>query len=405
MPDHLAHLEDSAMTLLAPRRPTRVLDVGGVKIGGSNPVVVQSMTTSDTRDSAATLDQIRKLAEAGCEIVRVAVPDRKAAAALPEIVPYTPVPLIADIHFEHTLALKALDAGIHGLRLNPGNIRKAEDVREVVALARQRRVPIRIGVNFGSVAPMPKAFVDEMAERNATQVELRAEWLVRSALGHIRILEDLDFDLTKVSLKAFELPVLFEAYRRFSALPNDYPLHLGVTEAGTPKAGSIRSSAGIGTLLALGIGDTIRVSLTTDPVEEVFVAYEILKSLELRQKGATMIACPTCGRVEVDLFSLANKVDEYLATIDEPIRVAVMGCVVNGPGESRDADVGLAAGNGKGVIFRKGKIVRTVAEIDMLSALKDEIQHVLIERAAGETSLEPDDRYRPSRPTVNLTAV
>jgi len=393
------------MTLIAPRRPTRVLDVGGVKIGGSHPVVVQSMTTSDTRDPTATLDQIRKLADAGCEIVRIAVPDRKAAAALPDIVPYTPVPLIADIHFEHTLALKALDAGIHGLRLNPGNIRKADDVREVVALAKQRRVPIRIGVNFGSVAPMPKAFVDEMAERNATQVELRAEWLVRSALGHIQILEDLDFDLTKVSLKAFELPVLFEAYRRFAALPNDYPLHLGVTEAGTPKAGSIRSSAGIGTLLALGIGDTIRVSLTTDPVEEVFVAYEILKSLELRQKGATMIACPTCGRVEVDLFSLANKVDEYLATIDEPIRVAVMGCVVNGPGESRDADVGLAAGNGKGVIFRKGKIVRTVAETDMLSALKDEIQRVLVEREAGENPVELDDRYRPSRPTVNLTAV
>jgi (E)-4-hydroxy-3-methylbut-2-enyl-diphosphate synthase len=382
-----------------------VLDVGGVKIGGDNPVVVQSMTTADTRDPAATLSQIRKLADAGCEIVRVAVPDRKAAAALPDIVPYSPVPLIADIHFEHTLALKALDAGIHGLRLNPGNIRKPEDVREVVSLAKERQVPIRIGVNFGSVAPMPESFVDEMAERNATQVELRAEWLVRSALGHIRILEDLDFGLTKVSLKAFELPVLFEAYRRFAVLPNDYPLHLGVTEAGTPRAGSVRSATGIGTLLALGIGDTIRVSLTTDPVEEVFVAYEILKSLELRQKGATMIACPTCGRVEVDLFSLANKVDDFLSTIDEPIRVAVMGCVVNGPGESRDADVGLAAGNGKGVIFRKGKIVRTVAELDMLEALKDEIQLVLAERQRGESQSEIDDRYRPARPTLNLTAV
>jgi len=363
------------------------------------------MATADTRDPVATLSQIRKLADAGCEIVRVAVPDRKAAAALPDIVPYSPVPLIADIHFEHTLALKALDAGIHGLRLNPGNIRKPEDVREVVSLAKQRQVPIRIGVNFGSVAPMPESFVDEMAARHATQVELRAEWLVRSALGHIRILEDLDFGLTKVSLKAFELPVLFEAYRRFAALPNDYPLHLGVTEAGTPRAGSVRSAAGIGTLLALGIGDTIRVSLTTDPVEEVFVAYEILKSLELRQKGATMIACPTCGRVEVDLFSLANKVDDFLATIDEPIRVAVMGCVVNGPGESRDADVGLAAGNGKGVIFRKGKIVRTVAELDMLQALKDEIQLVLAERQHGESQSESDDRYRPVRPTLNLTAV
>ncbi|HYO29374.1 MAG TPA: (E)-4-hydroxy-3-methylbut-2-enyl-diphosphate synthase, partial [Thermomicrobiales bacterium] len=275
------------MSLIAPRRKTRVLNVGGVRIGGDNPIVVQSMTTSDTRDAAATLAQIGKLAEAGCEIVRVAVPDRRAAAALPEIVPFSPVPLIADIHFEHTLALKALDAGIHGLRLNPGNIRKPEDVREVVAKAKERDVPIRIGVNFGSVAPMPHEYVDEMAASGASQVELRAEWLVRSALGHIKILEDLDFGLTKVSLKAFELPVLFEAYRRFAALPNDYPLHLGVTEAGTPRTGIIRSATGIGTLLALGIGDTIRVSLTTDPVDEVFVGFEILKSLELRQKGAT----------------------------------------------------------------------------------------------------------------------
>ncbi|MGE3799013.1 MAG: flavodoxin-dependent (E)-4-hydroxy-3-methylbut-2-enyl-diphosphate synthase, partial [Thermomicrobiales bacterium] len=340
--------------LVAPRRQTRVLDVGGVRIGGDNPVVVQSMATADTRDPAATLAQIGELAEAGCEIVRIAVPDRKAAAALPDIVPYAPVPLIADIHFEHTLALKALDAGIHGLRLNPGNIRKHEDVVEVVRSAKERSTPIRIGVNYGSVAPMTRDFVDEMAEQNATQVELRAEWMVRSALGHIRILEDLDFGLIKVSLKAFEVPVMLEAYRRFAALPNDYPLHLGVTEAGTPRAGSVRSAVGLGTLLALGIGDTIRVSLTTNPVEEVFVGFEILKSLELRQKGATMIACPTCGRVEVDLFTIANEIDEFLLGIDDTIRVAVIGCVVNGPGEARDADVGLAAGNAKGVIFRKG---------------------------------------------------
>ncbi|MFN8660754.1 MAG: flavodoxin-dependent (E)-4-hydroxy-3-methylbut-2-enyl-diphosphate synthase [Thermomicrobiales bacterium] len=393
------------MSLLAPRRRTRVLHVGDVAIGGDNPIVVQSMATADTRDPAATLRQIHELAEAGCEIVRVAVPDRRAAAALPDIVPYSPVPLIADIHFEHTLALKALEAGIHGLRLNPGNIRKAEDVREVVAMAKEREVPIRIGVNFGSVAPMPESFVDEMAAQNATQVELRAEWLVRSALGHIKILEDLDFGLTKVSLKAFELPVLFEAYRRFAALPNDYPLHLGVTEAGTPRAGSVRSATGIGTLLALGIGDTIRVSLTTDPVEEVFVGFEILKSLELRQKGATMIACPTCGRVEVDLFTLANQVDAYLASVREPIRVAVMGCVVNGPGESRDADVGLAAGNNKGVIFRKGKIVKTVAEEDMLDALKQEIELVLEERRNGTYEAEVTGQYQPSKPSLRLTPV
>ncbi len=393
------------MSLLAPRRRTRVLHVGDVAIGGDNLIVVQSMATADTRDPAAVLRQLHELAEAGCEIVRVAVPDRKAAAALPDIVPYSPVPLIADIHFEHTLALRALEAGIHGLRLNPGNIRKTEDVREVVAVAKEREVPIRIGVNFGSVAPMPESFVDEMAAQNATQVELRAEWLVRSALGHIKILEDLDFGLTKVSLKAFELPVLFEAYRRFAALPNDYPLHLGVTEAGTPRAGSVRSATGIGTLLALGIGDTIRVSLTTDPVEEVFVGFEILKSLELRQKGAIMIACPTCGRVEVDLFTLANQVDAYLASVKEPIRVAVMGCVVNGPGESRDADVGLAAGNSKGVIFRKGKIVKTVAEEDMLDALKQEIELVLEERRNGTYEADVTGQYQPSKPSLRLTPV
>jgi (E)-4-hydroxy-3-methylbut-2-enyl-diphosphate synthase len=262
---------------------------------------------------------------------------------------------------------------------------------------------MRIGVNYGSVAPMTPEFVDEMAEQKATQVELRAEWMVRSALGHIKILEDLDFGDIKVSLKAFEVPVMLEAYRRFATLPNDYPLHLGVTEAGTPRAGSVRSAVGLGTLLALGIGDTIRVSLTTDPVEEVFVGFEILKSLELRQKGATMIACPTCGRVEVDLFTIANEIDEFLLQVREPIRVAVMGCVVNGPGEARDADVGLAAGNAKGVIFRKGKIVRTVPEAEMVGALKTEILQVIEDRQNGVVE-EPTEigRYRP---VVMMTAV
>lgn len=369
------------MTLLAPRRLTRPVYVGDVRIGGGAPIVVQSMTTSDTRDPKATLRQIAQLADAGCEIVRVAVPDRVAAAALPDIVPHSPVPLIADIHFEHTLALKALDAGIHGLRLNPGNIRKPEDVREVVKKAKERGTPIRIGVNFGSVPPMSAEFVDEMAQQNATQVELIAEHMVRTGLGHIKILEDLDFNDIKISLKAFEVPVMLEAYTRM-AKRNQYPLHLGVTEAGTPRAGSVRSAVGLGTLLALGIGDTLRVSLTTDPVEEVFVGYEILKSLELRQKGATMVACPTCGRVEVDLFKIANQVDEYLQTIDEPIKVAVMGCVVNGPGEARDADIGLAAGKGKGIIFRKGEIIRRVDEKDMFDALKGEIEQLIREREA-----------------------
>jgi (E)-4-hydroxy-3-methylbut-2-enyl-diphosphate synthase len=389
--------------LVAPRRKTRVLQVGNIKVGGDNPIVVQSMTTADTRDPAATLAQINELAEVGCEIVRIAVPDRKAAAALPDIIPFSPVPLIADIHFEHTLALKALDAGIHGLRLNPGNIRKHEDVVEVVNKAKERMTPIRIGVNYGSVPPMPEEFVDEMATQHATQVELRAEWMVRTALGHIKILEDLDYHEIKVSLKAFEVPVMIEAYRRFAALPNDYPLHLGVTEAGTPRAGSVRSAVGLGTLLALGIGDTIRVSLTTDPTEEVFVGFEILKTLELRQKGATMIACPTCGRVEVDLFSIANEIDVFLNKIDEPIRVAVMGCIVNGPGEARDADVGLAGGNSKGIIFRKGKIVRTVPEEDMVQALKDEILKVVEDRRNGIVE-ESANEYQ-YKPMLTLTSV
>jgi (E)-4-hydroxy-3-methylbut-2-enyl-diphosphate synthase len=367
------------VTLLAPRRLTRPLYVGNVRIGGGAPIVVQSMTTTDTRDPKATLRQIHELADAGCEIVRVAVPDRAAAAALPDIVPHSPVPLIADIHFEHTLALKSLEAGIHGLRLNPGNIRKPEDVREVVKVAKERDVPIRIGVNFGSVPPMSKEFVDEMAQQGATQIELIAEHMVRTGEGHIRILEDLDFDNIKISLKAFEVPVLIEAYKRM-APRNSYPFHIGVTEAGTPRTGTIRSSVGLGTLLALGLGDTMRVSLTTDPVEEVFVCYEILKSLGLREKGATLVSCPTCGRLEVDLFTLADKVDDYLRTIDEPIKVAVMGCVVNGPGEARDADIGLAAGRGKGVIFRKGEILRRVDEHEMFDALKAEIDALVVQR-------------------------
>src|SRR4051794_7408323 len=389
--------------LVAPRRKTRVLHVGNVAIGGDNPIVVQSMATADTRKPEAVLRQVRELADAGCEIVRLAVPDRVAAAALPDIVPYSPVPLIADIHFEHTLALKALDAGIHGLRLNPGNIRKAEDVREVVAKAKERGIPIRIGVNYGSVPPMPNEFVDEMAEKGASQIELRAEWMVRSALNHIKILEDLEFFDIKVSLKAFEVPVMLEAYRRFAALPNDYPLHLGVTEAGTPRSGSVRSAVGIGTLLALGIGDTIRVSLTTNPVEEVFVGFEILKSLELRQKGATMIACPTCGRVEVDLFTIANQIDDFLTKVQDPIRVAVMGCVVNGPGEARDADVGLAAGNAKGIIFRKGKIVRTVPESDMVESLKQGILQVIEDRKNG--IFDETEEVNQYKPMLTLTSV
>ncbi|HEX5502369.1 MAG TPA: flavodoxin-dependent (E)-4-hydroxy-3-methylbut-2-enyl-diphosphate synthase [Thermomicrobiales bacterium] len=358
--------------MLPPRRKSRQVRVGDVLIGGNAPISVQSMTTTDTADVEGTLDQIARLVDAGVDIVRVAVPDKQAAAAVPELVRRTPVPLIADIHFDYRLALAALDGGIHGLRLNPGNIEKEEYVRQVVAKAQEREVPIRIGVNFGSIPKISKAEADEITRSVSNTTELIAEQMVRGALKHVRILEQMDYRNIKISLKAFDVPTMIEAYTRI-ATRVDYPLHLGVTEAGTPKPGSIRSAVGIGHLLALGIGDTIRVSLAGDPVEEVVTGFEILKSLNLRQRGATMVACPTCGRVEIDLIALAERVEQYLTRVATPIKVAVMGCVVNGPGESKDADIGVAGGRGKGVIFAKGEIVRTCAEAEILPTIIEEI--------------------------------
>jgi (E)-4-hydroxy-3-methylbut-2-enyl-diphosphate synthase len=329
------------------------------------------MTSTDTADAAATLRQVRELAELGCELVRVAVPTREAAAALPEILRGSPVPIIADIHFDHRLALAALQAGVHGLRLNPGNIRDPEKVRAVVREARQRRVPIRVGVNAGSLPPLPS-----LAEGEAPPAMQRR--MVEAALWEIRILEEMDFDLIKVSLKAFDVPTMVAAYRDIAGrIP--YPLHLGVTEAGTPRAGSVRSAVGIGILLAEGIGDTIRVSLAADPREEVPVCWDILKSLNLRQRGPTIVACPTCGRIEIDLVPLVNKVEEHFQRLGKPLTVAVMGCVVNGPGEASMADLGIAGGKGRGVIFRKGQVVRTVDEKDFLSALIEEGDKVIAE--------------------------
>lgn len=358
--------------MVAMRRISRQVRVGDVPIGGGAPISVQSMTTTDTADVRSTLEQIARLVDAGVDIVRVAVPDRQAAAALPELIAKTPAPLVADIHFDYRLALAALDAGIQALRLNPGNIEKEEYVRLVVTKAKERDVPIRIGVNFGSIPKIGKEESDEITRTVSNTTELIAEQMVRGALKHIRILEAMDFTKIKISLKAFDVPTMIEAYRRM-ATRVDYPLHLGVTEAGTPKAGSIRSAIGIGHLLALGIGDTLRVSLAGDPVEEVYTGFEILKSLNLRQRGATMVACPTCGRVEIDLIALAERVEKYLERIKTPLKVAVMGCVVNGPGESRDADIGVAGGRGKGVIFAKGEIVRTCAERDILPTIIEEI--------------------------------
>ncbi|HLB27410.1 MAG TPA: flavodoxin-dependent (E)-4-hydroxy-3-methylbut-2-enyl-diphosphate synthase [Dehalococcoidia bacterium] len=357
---------------LSPRRKTRPVHVGDIQVGGDAPVVVQTMTNTDTADAKSTLEQTARLAEAGAEIVRVAVPDKAAAAALPEIVRGTPVPLIADIHFDYRLALASIEAGIHGLRLNPGNIRDADKVREVVRAAKERGIPIRVGVNEGSLPPLPPLADGELPPP-------KPQRMVDAALWEIGVLEEMGFEDIKISLKAFDVPTMVTAYREI-AKRVPYPLHLGVTEAGTPGAGSVRSAVGIGLLLAEGIGDTIRVSLAADPVEELPVAWNILGSLNIRQRGATIVACPTCGRIEVDLIPLANQVEAHFQKLGKPITVAVMGCVVNGPGESRDADIGLAAGKGKGAIFRKGEVVRIVPEEQFLSALIEEGRQVIAER-------------------------
>ena len=363
------------------RRISKQVWVGGVPIGGGAPIVVQSMTTTDTRDVKATVRQIHELEEAGCEIVRVAVPDEQAAEALREIKRQIHIPLVADIHFDYRLALMAIDAGVDKLRLNPGNIRDPEKIKQVVRKAKERGIPIRVGVNAGSLPPAPIQIEAKRAGREVPHVPRTADRMVEAALWEIRILESLDFDQIVVSLKAFDVPTAIEAYTKL-AEKVPYPFHVGITESGTPRTGTIRSAVGIGAILSRGIGDTIRVSLATDPVEEVFVAYEILKSLNLRQRGVTLVACPSCGRAEVDQLGLAAAVEEYLKKVKVPIKVAVMGCVVNGPGEASEADVGVAGGRGKGAIFRKGKVVKTVPEEEILPALLAEIEAIARERAA-----------------------
>jgi len=346
------------------RRVSRELKIGNVTIGGSAPIVVQSMTKTDTRDVDATVDQMKQLQECGCEIVRIAVPDGQAVDRLPAIKKNTSLPIIADIHFDYRLALASLQAGIDGIRLNPGNIHDREQIARVVSAAKEREIPIRIGVNAGS---LPPDFEPDLP---------LAQRMVDIALEQIRLMEDIDFNLIKVSLKAFDVLTTVKAYQMLAdKIP--YPLHLGITEAGLPQAGAIRSAIGIGILLYQGIGDTIRVSLTTHPCEEVRAAYEILKSLGLRQHGPTLVSCPSCGRAEVDIISLAEAVDKHLEKITKPIKVAVMGCVVNGPGEAKDADVGIACGKDKGAIFRKGKVVRTVPEENFLQALTEEIRQIV----------------------------
>jgi (E)-4-hydroxy-3-methylbut-2-enyl-diphosphate synthase len=353
------------------RRISKQIKIGDVAIGGGAPVVVQSMTKTDTRDVKATVRQIKQLEEVGCEIVRVAVPDAAAARALVDIKQKTKAPLVADIHFDYRLALMALEAGVDGLRLNPGNIGEPDKIKKVALAAKERGVPIRIGLNAGSLPPAKNPLSAEaLAQAGKLTV---ADRMVAVALGQIKLLESLDFDLIKVSLKAFDVPTTIAAYQSI-AEKMPYPLHIGITESGLPRTGVIRSSVGIGILLWLGIGDTIRVSLTAPPQEEVFAAYEILKSLDLRQRGPILVTCPTCGRAEADVVKLAQEVERRLLKINKPIKVAVMGCVVNGPGEAKDADVGIACGKGKGVIFKKGVKLTTVAEKDFLTALMEEVK-------------------------------
>jgi (E)-4-hydroxy-3-methylbut-2-enyl-diphosphate synthase len=361
--------------MTTPRRKSKPVHVGDVQVGGDAPVAVQSMCATITENVDATVAQLDQLKEAGCDIVRIAVPDRAAADALPEIVRLAPLPIIADIHFDYRWALAAIDAGFDGLRLNPGNIRDADKVKLVAAKAKERGIPIRIGVNAGSLPPIRALAEGELPPSLPDR-------MVEAALWEIKVLNDAGFDDIKISMKAFDVPTMVEAYRRLAPLV-PYPLHLGVTEAGTPRAGSVRSAIGIGILLAEGIGDTIRVSLAADPVEEVPICWDILNTLNLRKRGATLVACPTCGRIEIELIPLANKVEEHFTKRGKILTVAVMGCVVNGPGEAKMADLGIAGGKGRGVIFRKGEIVKTVDEPEFMSALIEEGEKIIAEMEAG----------------------
>jgi len=369
------------------RRATKPVYVGGVKVGGGADITVQSMTKTDTRDVAATVRQIHQLEEAGCEIIRSAVPDMEAAQAMAEIKKQIHIPLVADIHFHYQLALECAKGGVDCLRLNPGNLRDESQVRQVVAVAKERGIPIRIGVNFGSLPPVggigrTKGFsrhmdlVNKLPKAGEGSVDDYSvvDHMVATALWEISLLEEQDFDQIKISMKAFDVPTTVEAYSKLSNMV-PYPLHLGITEAGTVQAGSIRTAVGLSLLLYQGIGDTIRVSLSGDSVDEVDAGYEILKSLNLRRKGATLVACPSCGRADVDVVKLANEVDAMLRKQDKDVKVAVMGCEVNGPGEAKDADVGIAAGAGRAVIFRKGEKVRVVPESEMLTALMEEVEN------------------------------
>lgn len=345
------------------RKETKVVKCGNIYVGGNNPISVQSMTTTNPCDVHNTVEQINRLEAAGCDIVRVAIPSIEAAQSIKKIKSQTNIPIVADIHFDYRLALESVKQGIDGLRLNPGNIGEVNRVKEVVKAVKEKNIPIRIGVNAGS---LEKSVLEKYGHPTA-------EGMVESALRHISILEDMDFTDIVVSLKASNVKLTVDAYKLMSE-KIDYPLHLGITEAGTVWAGTIKSSVGIGALLLMGIGDTIRVSLTGDPVEEVKVGRQLLKSLGIIQNEVTIISCPTCGRCKINLIDLANKVEDKLGKLKKPIKIAVMGCAVNGPGEARDADIGIAGGEGSALLFKKGEIIRKIKEEEILDTLIEEIE-------------------------------
>ena len=343
------------------RRKTKKIYVKDITIGGDSPIVIQSMTNTKTSDAKATIAQIKALEKAGCELVRVSVPNNESAQAIGEIISNVDIPVVADIHFDYKLALESIKNGVHGLRINPGNIGNEEKVIQVVNEAKKRNIKIRIGVNAGS---LEKDLLDSMGRT--------PEAMVESAFRHIKILEKYDFYNTAVSLKASDIETTIKAYELFSS-KSDYPLHLGITEAGTLKAGTVKSSIGIGYMLLNGIGDTIRVSLTADPVEEIYVAKEILKSIGLDNESIRIISCPTCARTDIDIIGLADKVEKATANIKKNISVAIMGCAVNGPGEARDADLGIAGGKSEALLFKKGQIIRKVDEASIIEVLLEEI--------------------------------
>lgn len=361
------------MSQITHRSKTRPVNVGNLVIGGNDEIIIQSMTTTKTHDVEATVSEIDRLVEAGCQIVRVACPDMRAAEAIPEIKKRITIPLVVDIHFDYRLALKAIEGGADKIRINPGNIGKREKVEAVVKAAKAKGIPIRIGVNAGS---LEKKILDKYGYPTA-------DGMVESALYHISILEELDFHDIIVSMKASDVHLAIEAYEKASKA-FDYPLHLGITESGTLFAGTVKSAAGLGAIVNMGIGNTMRISLSADPVEEIKVGRELLKTYGLAANAATLISCPTCGRIEIDLISIANDIEEYISTIKAPIKVAVLGCAVNGPGEAREADIGIAGARGEGLLFRHGEIIRKVPEETMVDELKKEVDKIAEEHYKKE---------------------